>query len=655
MSFRNIQGLRVAFSMIWVLHSRLLATALAVLPLSATALDNPCVFCDATYTYDLSRLPTQTYVAHSGTPGSQDERDSYVTYLVTSPCGSAKSDLCISGPTSDPLAMRGSPPKGGGSDTVCTGLGTLNATYGEVKIATSGSSGLVITLHNKLSNGGGTTNFNIVCDKNVPMDNPPDPSIARSYAPKDTFNVTWRHPSACDPVPTPAGGCALPAPNAAPEPECEACLPRWRPTWNMSRSTALYGCNSSGPHNVEEAASYGITVYDWSHSKFEWVNNHPMNDDDMLLRQAEAVLSVDPGVPGEQPRVWVYRNKIKALNWIGQVREKLDDPQYAGWFVRFKNYKGIESNNSYYPPACDWYGDSKSGPPKCSGFYHDQTQSPTRIGAGAAYCRVGHDNHNVCREQCDCGATNPCGEYTFDHRNSSFSEWWVNEYMISKKTLLHDPPINLGWLDDGIGLSGVSESAPPGTWANDTGMTPADMQDHYDSFRANIAKLQRAVVDRGAFYWQMIKGNGPKVRNVAPRKNTCHEPAARNVTAEQCAATLRDWCNPRPSAWRIAHLYFVCPDEMVDDNIARDATAEFLLTRGDFAWIGYSWAGCFPMPTSNSTKLRPRPKLWDTDFGGAPDGPCVETETGSGVFKRQYPRAEVQWDCNRGMGDIQMR
>ena len=36
------------------------------------------------------------------------------------------------------------------------------------------------------------------------------------------------------------------------------------------------------------------------------------------------MLAADAGVPGEQPRVWLYRNKIMALNWYGMVREKLD-------------------------------------------------------------------------------------------------------------------------------------------------------------------------------------------------------------------------------------------------------------------------------------------------------------------------------------------
>ena len=48
-----------------------------------------------------------------------------------------------------------------------------------------------------------------------------------------------------------------------------------------------------------------------------------------------------------------YRNKIKGLNWYRSVRDKLDDPRYAGWFVKFRNYTGRASNTSYAVPACD--------------------------------------------------------------------------------------------------------------------------------------------------------------------------------------------------------------------------------------------------------------------------------------------------------------
>ena len=143
----------------------------------------------------------------------------------------------------------------------------------------------------------------------------------------------------------------------------------------MSRSTILYTCNASGLHNVSEAVRYGVVSYDWSNAKALWANAQPMDADDMLTKQAELVMAADPGIAGEQPRVWLYRNKIKGFNWFASVREKLDDPQYAGWFVKFKSYRGPGSNNSYHVPACDWFGNA-THPPKCSGFYHDQEQSP---------------------------------------------------------------------------------------------------------------------------------------------------------------------------------------------------------------------------------------------------------------------------------------
>ena len=105
-----------------------------------------------------------------------------------------------------------------------------------------------------------------------------------------------------------------------------------------------------------------------SNAKTIWANDHPMDSEKLLTRQAEMVLEADPGVPGQAPRVvrappccvslrlrycaapracmhaqrdlradcgwrsqWVYRNTIKALNWYGSVRKKLDDPAYSDW------------------------------------------------------------------------------------------------------------------------------------------------------------------------------------------------------------------------------------------------------------------------------------------------------------------------------------
>ena len=79
---------------------------------------------------------------------------------------------------------------------------------------------------------------------------------------------------------------------------------------------------------------------------------------------------------------------IKALNWFSSVREKLDDPQYSGWFIKFSG-KG-----NYSQPACD----TNYNPPRCSKFWHDQAQSP-------GYPK----GDGSCAKPCYCGV-NPCGE-----------------------------------------------------------------------------------------------------------------------------------------------------------------------------------------------------------------------------------------------------
>ena len=211
-----------------------------------------------------------------------------------------------------------------------------------------------------------------------------------------------------------------------------------------------------------------------------------MDSQSLITQQAEMALATEAGVPGQAPRVWAYRNTIKALNWHRSVREKLDDPKYASWFIKFKDYKGPQSNNSYHVPACDWAPPN----PKCSGFYHDQEQTPEHPGANPKVYPV----DGACAEQCDCGPVNPCGEYIFDHRGGevegrTFRDWFIDEYMITEETLLHkDPktgarqPIGLGWLDDSMQLTGPTEE---GGHYVDTGATDEDMQ-------SQVARTERA-------------------------------------------------------------------------------------------------------------------------------------------------------------------
>ena len=50
-----------------------------------------------------------------------------------------------------------------------------------------------------------------------------------------------------------------------------------------------------------------------------------------------------------------------------------------------------------------------------------------------AFQRYGVDGD--CKEQCDCGGTNPCGEYIFDHRGGEVN----GKYFVSRILFLLVP------------------------------------------------------------------------------------------------------------------------------------------------------------------------------------------------------------------------
>ena len=154
----------------------------------------------------------------------------------------------------------------------------------------------------------------------------------------------------------------------------------------MNLSTIIQPCNDSGPFDPAFGSKFGIADYDWSNMKNVWVNTKPMDCEKLLVEQAQMNRKLNP-----HSKAFVYRNLVKALNWFGSVREKLDDPAYSGFFLKFDpTLKG-----KYHVPPCD----ESYSPPKCSVFYHDQEQSP------------GHPKGDGnCVEKCDCGS-NPCGEY----------------------------------------------------------------------------------------------------------------------------------------------------------------------------------------------------------------------------------------------------
>ena len=106
--------------------------------------------------------------------------------------------------------------------------------------------------------------------------------------------------------------------------------------------------------------------------------------------------------------------------------------------------------------------------------------------------------------------------------------------------------------------------------------------------------------------------------------------------------------------------------------------AAFLMVRGDFAWLGYSWMGCAergcgvpPWPNGSNPARAPCdasgrtrvdwqfPPELDRDYGSpvgwGEQGGGYCTEKARGVFEREYTRAVVTLDCAAGTGSVVMK
>ena len=136
-----------------------------------------------------------------------------------------------------------------------------------------------------------------------------------------------------------------------------------------------------------------------------------------MLRNAEAIKKINPNAI-----TWVYRNGIKALPWFTDVREKLTDKAYWGWFMA---KKGCNPSPGEY--VC---GDNATG-----NLYHDFEQTP----------------HG------DCGVGVECGEYVFDHRNASIRQWLIDTVFLGNETGGGNPAVQGFYVDDGWSPSGPSE------------------------------------------------------------------------------------------------------------------------------------------------------------------------------------------------------
>ena len=183
-------------------------------------------------------------------------------------------------------------------------------------------------------------------------------------------------------------------------------LPHFPPSYDMFASSIIMPCNYTGPFESSVAAQWGIADIDWSNSKAQWVQNHPMTSEEELVTAASSIRAVS-----NRTKVWVYRNLVYAPSWFTEVREKLvSHPQ---WFIPFKKDGP--------------YVNSKCTLGKCSDLFHSQFQTPEYHSGSVMFGDCLH-------EHCDCGEL-PCGWYLWNHSVPECREWLVKEHMMGAMSM----------------------------------------------------------------------------------------------------------------------------------------------------------------------------------------------------------------------------
>ena len=128
-----------------------------------------------------------------------------------------------------------------------------------------------------------------------------------------------------------------------------------------------------------------------------------------------------------------------------------------------------------------------------------------------------------------------------------------------------------------------------GHFIEDTGSSAVEMNAHVQAYLRNMRRLEQELVKHGGFWQGLVNhgegdqtmSQGPQIRPVG--KDCYHD--CGDVTAAQCEAILREvWCTADPAPWRLPGSYLMRPPAA---ERGTQATAQFLLTRGPFAWIGF--------------------------------------------------------------------
>jgi len=397
-------------------------------------------------------------------------------------------------------------------------------------------------------------------------------------------------------------------------------------------------CNGTGYSSPERGAEFGIISYDWSNDKLHWAAAQPMDCEERLTTQATATKQMNPN-----SKVFTYRNVVKALPWFSSVRKILDDPDYAGFFLKFG--VGVDTKVD----RCAAEDESK-----CSVFYHDQMQTP------AVPTDDVPNPDGSCDPEFGCNVGDqPCGEYLFDHRNGTqLTDWLIENHITNVESGIGNPNIDGMFMDDFWCSNLLCEENPnsglpcpctdPVQGASevdayqqaDMGLSDEDIKDLAIAWDENMEAIQKAILDKGGYTWSLIHGQSNA--NASPQL----------LSQDMCADLLRTACVV-DSEWQVSSKLFGLTIVDNEPSQVEEDVAFFLLARGPYAWLGWgTWGMTWPFnaepahgelpPLPNGV---PRPSLIDQDFGvPVDDAVCKEVETG--VFQRGWSTGVISLDCN---------